>query len=154
VAGDGCFDSVGKRALVQLVVSFHLFVSGEPDMLKKLWMDESGVVLSTELILIMVILVIGLVTGLTALKTAVLIRLGDLAGAIGSIDVTYGFSGSGYVSGAANLTSDAYTNGSEYLGGLNAGSTTDTFGLDVLIVNANTSAGGADQIIAGTGTAP
>ena len=85
-------------------------------MLKRLWLDESGVVLSTELILIMVILVIGLVTGLTALKTAVVLKLADLAGAIAQIDTSYGFTGSTYTSGASTLLSQAYTNGSEYLG--------------------------------------
>ena len=40
-------------------------------MLKRLWLDEGGAVLSTELILLLVITVIGMVVGLTALRDAV-----------------------------------------------------------------------------------
>lgn len=62
-------------------------------MLKRLWLDEGGAVLSTELILLLVITVIGMVVGLTALRDAVDGQLGDLAGAIAAIDPAYAVSG-------------------------------------------------------------
>ena len=104
-------------------------------MLKKLWLDEGGVVLSTELILVMVILVIGLVTGLTALKTAVVLKLADVAGAVAQIDTSYGFTGSTYdASTASSLTSAAYTNGSEYQGAPTAGDDASDVGVAALNV--------------------
>lgn len=103
-------------------------------MLKKLWLDEGGVILSTELILIVIILVIGLVTGLTALKTAVITKLADLAGAIAAIDTSYGFTGSTYDAGGT-VGSGAYTNGSEYVGAPSYGSnTSNNIGLNALSV--------------------
>ena len=51
-------------------------------MLKRLWRDEGGAILTTELILIMVLTVIGMIVGLTALRDAVDYQLADLAAAI------------------------------------------------------------------------
>jgi hypothetical protein len=67
-------------------------------MLKRLWLDEGGAILSAELILIMVILVIGLVAGLQAVRVAVVDRLADVAGAIGAIDATYNVDGIAWAS--------------------------------------------------------
>src|SRR3954467_14006037 len=60
---------------------------------KRLWKDETGFVISTELILIATILVIGLIAGLTTLRDQVVQELGDLATAIGAINQSYSFSG-------------------------------------------------------------
>lgn len=61
--------------------------------LKRFWKDEAGFVITTELILIAVILVIGLIAGLTTLRDQVVQELGDLATAIGAINQSYSFSG-------------------------------------------------------------
>ncbi len=62
-------------------------------MLKRLWMDEGGAILSTELILIMVILVIGMSIGLVALRDAVDAQLADVAAAIAAINPAYEWAG-------------------------------------------------------------
>ncbi len=62
-------------------------------MLKKLWLDEGGAILSTELILIMVILVIGLTVGMVALRDAVVEKLTELSAAVYAIDTGYGWGG-------------------------------------------------------------
>jgi Flp pilus assembly pilin Flp len=62
-------------------------------LLHRLWKDQRGFVISTELILIAVLLVIGLIAGLTTLRDQVVQELGDLAAAIGSINQSYSFSG-------------------------------------------------------------
>jgi len=62
-------------------------------MLKKLWADEGGAIVSAELLLIMTIVVIGLTVGLTALKDAVVTELSDVAAAIGSLNQSYSTSG-------------------------------------------------------------
>jgi Flp pilus assembly pilin Flp len=58
-----------------------------------LWADEAGVVVSAELILIVTILVIGMVVGLTSLRDQVTQELGDVAGAISTINQSFSFSG-------------------------------------------------------------
>lgn len=62
-------------------------------MLKRLWRDEGGAVLSVELILLLVILVIGLVVGMTALRDAITLKYVELAGAVGSINPAYRVTG-------------------------------------------------------------
>lgn len=74
--------------------------------LKALWNDEAGVIISTELILIVTILGIGLVVGLSTLRNDVVTELADTAQAISNIDQTYYFSGT--------TGHSASTNGSAY----------------------------------------
>jgi hypothetical protein len=62
-------------------------------MLKKLWNDEVGVILSAELVLIATILVIGMIVGLVELQCAVVAELSDLGDAIGNLDQSYITSG-------------------------------------------------------------
>jgi Flp pilus assembly pilin Flp len=62
-------------------------------LLRRLWNDQRGFVISTELVLIAVLLVIGLIAGLTTLRDQVVQELGDLAAAIGAINQSYSFSG-------------------------------------------------------------
>ncbi len=51
--------------------------------------DENGFVITAELVLISTVLVLGLVAGLSAIKTAVAGELTDVAGAIGSLNQSY-----------------------------------------------------------------
>ncbi|MFO0977132.1 MAG: hypothetical protein U0996_12090 [Planctomycetaceae bacterium] len=62
-------------------------------MLKSLWNDEAGVILSAELVLIGTILVIGMIVGLVELQCAVVAELSDLSSAIGNLDQSYQVSG-------------------------------------------------------------
>ena len=61
--------------------------------LQQLWQDEAGFVVSTELILIATILVIGVIVGLTTVRDQVVQELGDVALAIASVNQSYSFSG-------------------------------------------------------------
>lgn len=58
---------------------------------KKLWTDETGVVLSSEIALVGTVGVLGMVVGLEAVSCAVTSELNDLASAFGAIDQTYNF---------------------------------------------------------------
>lgn len=57
----------------------------------RLWRDEAGFVVSTELILIATILVIGLITGLVTIRDAVVTELADVADAISEVDQSYSY---------------------------------------------------------------
>lgn len=62
-------------------------------MLKSIWNDEAGVVISAELVLIGTVLVIGMIVGLVELQCAVVGELSDLGDAIGNLDQSYVTSG-------------------------------------------------------------
>ncbi len=59
------------------------------NLVMRLWHDEAGFVVSTELILIATIVVIGLITGLTTVRDAVVHELADVADAVSEIDQSY-----------------------------------------------------------------
>ncbi|MEE3220547.1 MAG: hypothetical protein VB853_03370 [Pirellulales bacterium] len=60
---------------------------------KQLWVDEAGVVVSAELILIATILVIGMIVGLVTVRDQVVQELGDVALAIASVNQSFSFAG-------------------------------------------------------------
>lgn len=57
--------------------------------LRRLWADQAGFVISTELVLVATILVIGMVVGLATVRDAVVQELADVAAAIGSVSQSY-----------------------------------------------------------------
>jgi Flp pilus assembly pilin Flp len=63
-------------------------------MLVKLWNDEAGAIVASEIILIATILVIGIVTGLSSVRDAVIEELADVGAAIGSVNQSYLVGGS------------------------------------------------------------
>ncbi|MDB4743684.1 hypothetical protein OAF98_04290 [Planctomicrobium sp.] len=71
-------------------------------MLKALLNDEAGFIVSTELVLVATILVIGLVVGQTTLRDNVVTELADTADAISAIDQSYSWSN---VTGHSSSTS-------------------------------------------------
>ena len=62
-------------------------------LLKDLWNDECGVVLSAEVVMVGTLGVLGAVVGLNAASTAVDQELKEFAGAIRSLDQSYCYSG-------------------------------------------------------------
>jgi Flp pilus assembly pilin Flp len=57
----------------------------------RLWRDDAGFVVSTELVLIATIVVIGLIAGLTTVRDAVVTELADVADAISEVDQSYSY---------------------------------------------------------------
>ena len=62
-------------------------------MLKNLWNNEAGFIISAELTLVLTIAVIGMVVGLSHVAMAVNQELSDVAQAIGSLNQSYSFTG-------------------------------------------------------------
>src|SRR5690242_2104834 len=62
-------------------------------MLKQFASDESGFVVSAELVLISTLLVIGLIVGLSEVQHALVCELNDVGEAIGSLNQTFFFTG-------------------------------------------------------------
>jgi Flp pilus assembly pilin Flp len=69
-------------------------------MMRALWNDEGGFIVSTELVLVATILVIAMVVGLSTVRDAVLTELVDLAHAIGQISQSYSYNGVSACNGA------------------------------------------------------
>ena len=62
-------------------------------MLKALWNDDAGVILSMELVLIGTILVLGVIIGLVELQASVIGELNDLSSAFGNLSQSYQVAG-------------------------------------------------------------
>lgn len=60
--------------------------------LSQLWADEAGFVISSELVFVATLLVIGITTGLTTIRDQVLGELGDVADAISEVNQSYSIS--------------------------------------------------------------
>lgn len=58
-----------------------------------LYLDESGFIVSAELVLVATIVVIGMIVGLSEVQNAVVQELNDVADAIGSINQSFFYSG-------------------------------------------------------------
>lgn len=61
--------------------------------LSLLWTDDVGAVVSSELVLVLTILVLGMIVGLTTLRDQVVQELGDIASAVASTNQSFSFSG-------------------------------------------------------------
>lgn len=58
---------------------------------QRLWQDDAGFVVSTELVLVATLLVIGITVGQSTLRDAVISELADTADAINQINQSYSF---------------------------------------------------------------
>ena len=83
-------------------------------MLRNLWNDECGAILSAELVLVMTILVIGMVVGLSEIQHAVVQELNDVAEAIGSVNQSYSYSGFHAEKTAAPGDTKSFSSGSAF----------------------------------------
>ena len=79
-------------------------------MLKNLWNNEAGFIISAELVLVLTIAVIGVITGLAHIQLALVQELNDVAGAIGSLDQSFSFVG--FNCCVVNAKATSTTNGS------------------------------------------
>ena len=61
--------------------------------LRALWNNESGMVVSAELVLVLTIAVIGMIVGLSEVAVAVNTELNDVSNAIGALDQSFFFTG-------------------------------------------------------------
>jgi Flp pilus assembly pilin Flp len=64
-------------------------------MLRKLWNDETGAIVSAEIMLVATILVIGVIVGLKSVRDSVVTELADVAQALANVNQSYSISGVG-----------------------------------------------------------
>jgi hypothetical protein len=63
------------------------------NLLVRLWDDDAGALIATEWIFVATILVLGAVTGLVAIRQAVIAELHDIANALLALNQTYSVTG-------------------------------------------------------------
>jgi len=85
-------------------------------MLARFVHDETGAVLSAELVLIMTLLVIGMIVGLSELQDAVVNELNDVGEAIGSLNQAFFFHGQSARSGETTKSFTAGSSGISFCG--------------------------------------
>jgi hypothetical protein len=62
-------------------------------MLKRLWQDQGGAVVTPEIVLIATVLIIGMMVGLKSVRDAVVTEMADLAQGVSNIDQSFSYSG-------------------------------------------------------------
>ena len=62
-------------------------------MLRQLFADESGVIISAELVLVLTIAVLAMIVGLSEVAVAVNTELNDVSNAIGALNQSYAYTG-------------------------------------------------------------
>ncbi len=62
-------------------------------LLAKLWNDDSGALIATEWVFVATILVLGIITGLVAVRQAVISELEEFANAVLALNQSFSFSG-------------------------------------------------------------
>ena len=62
-------------------------------LVQKLWKDDCGALIATEWVFVATILVLGIITGLVAVRQAVISELTEFANAVMALNQSYSFSG-------------------------------------------------------------
>ena len=81
-------------------------------LLRKLWNDEAGFIVSAELVFVATILVIAMVVGLVCIRNQVVQELIDVGQAIGNVSQTYAYNG---IDARVALHPWAYCSGASYI---------------------------------------
>lgn len=98
----------------------HYFASSPVRLCQRFWQEEDGAILSSELLLVSTLLVVGLVAGLDATRSAILTEMSDVSAAIGTMNQSFSVSG---------ITSpNASTAGSMFVDSVDQGDPTQQFG--------------------------
>ena len=72
------------------------------NLVNRLWSDEAGFVVSTELMIVATVLVIGMLVGLVSIREQIVQELADVAEAISEFDQSFSFAAvSGHTSSTA-----------------------------------------------------
>lgn len=81
-------------------------------MVKALWNDEAGVVISAEIVLVLTVAVLAIVVGLSEVAVAVNTELNDLSNAFGALNQSYAVTG---FKAVGNYKTKSYASGSGYV---------------------------------------
>ena len=98
----------------------------------RLWADEAGFVVSSELVLIATVMVVGLLAGLTTVRDQVVQELADVADAVSEIDQSYSSTSiTGHTSSTAGSMFDDTEDDCDVDGNENSGSGSSAQCIDI-----------------------
>ena len=83
-------------------------------MLRQLLNDESGVIISAELVLVLTIAVLAMIVGLSEVAVAVNTELNDVSNAIGAMNQSFGYTGFSGAGGPAGKVK-AFSSGATFI---------------------------------------
>jgi hypothetical protein len=83
--------------------------------LRKLWADDRGAVMASELLFLYTMLVVGTVSGLTAMRQAMVSEMVETANSILALNQSYSFSGQS-IAGVASTAGSSATDRSNTIG--------------------------------------
>jgi hypothetical protein len=83
-------------------------------LLSKLWADDGGALIATEWVFVATILILGIITGLIAVRQAVISELTEFANALLALDQSYSFAGQSNC--LSSTAGSAATDSSDHIG--------------------------------------
>lgn len=91
------------------------------NLVNRFWNDEAGFIVSSELVLLAVITVFGILVGLQTVRDAVISELADAATAVGQINQSYSFGG---VTGhASSISGSSFNDETDFCDDTTSGTT-------------------------------
>ena len=81
---------------------------------QKLWNDESGLVVSIEMVLLATLIVFGLMAGMAAYRDAIVSEIADSAAAVGSVNQSFEYDEVALSGTFGSIAYDARTDGSVF----------------------------------------
>lgn len=82
--------------------------------IRRLWNDDAGFIVSAELVLVATVVVIGLIVGLSTYRDAIVQEFGDAGAAVGQLDQSYNYNQIFINQDFGEVTVIATVAGSEY----------------------------------------
>ncbi len=101
------------------------------NLLARFWRDDRGFIISVELLFIAVVLVIGIIAGWAALRSAVVSEQAAVGNTIMNLDPGFDNVSVGSPTGSSNGTLSTHVNTGVNVGAANAVATNTTVGTDV-----------------------
>lgn len=92
-------------------------------MLYTFWNDQAGFVVSSELVLVATVLVVGLLAGLSTVRDQVIQELADVADAVSEVNQSYSYSG--VIAHSASTAGGLFIDLSDYCEIIGGGATGD-----------------------------
>ena len=86
--------------------------------LNRFWNDDAGFIVSAELLFLYTIAVLGLLTGMVAIRNAVIHEMVDVADSIGALDQSYSFKGLSGCGGNNTTAGSGFDNSANALNSL------------------------------------
>jgi Flp pilus assembly pilin Flp len=102
------------------------------NLLRRLWADDRGFIISIEMLIIAVILVIGIIAGIAALRAGVATELTSLGSTVMNLDPCFDNVSVGSTTASSDGTPATHVDTGLSIGAANAVSTNTTTGTDAL----------------------